>query len=99
MECALEIACLAHEPAHYRSDIPGLLDQFRTYEASDPRDKIFAFAALATGTERATISPDYSVPVDVAYRGFVYALISSQRNLHILALSRLSANTRVLVLS
>lgn len=52
--------------ANYRPDMLGLLDQFRTYEASDPRDKIFAFAALATGTERATISPDYSVPVKVA---------------------------------
>lgn len=52
--------------ANYRSDLLGLLDNFRTCQASDPRDKIFALAALATGKEKEAASPDYSISVDKA---------------------------------
>ncbi|OAQ65369.2 hypothetical protein VFPPC_06476 [Pochonia chlamydosporia 170] len=70
-------------PGHH-PDVLNLLTYFRTSQASDPRDKIFAFAALTTGRQSATINPDYTIPVNVAYMRFAYAVIKSQNDLNIL---------------
>lgn len=49
--------------ANHGFNVLNLLEDFRTCNASDPRDKIFAFSALAAGTVRAIMSPDYSISV------------------------------------
>ncbi|KAH0593059.1 hypothetical protein MHUMG1_09306 [Metarhizium humberi] len=72
---ALDQLKLERARANYRPNMLDILDRFRTCKASDPRDKIFAFAVLATGTERETINPDYTIPVNMAYMKFVYAFI------------------------
>lgn len=81
---ALDQLKLERARANYRPNMLDILDRFRTCKASDPRDKIFAFAALATGTERETINPDYTIPVNIVYMKFVYAFIRSAKNLNIL---------------
>jgi Heterokaryon incompatibility protein (HET) len=66
------------------SDFLSLLDNSRTCEASDPRDKIFALSGLATDTQREAGKPDYCISVDEAYIRFVNAIIESERTLNIL---------------
>jgi Heterokaryon incompatibility protein (HET) len=66
------------------SDFLSLLDNSRTCEASDPRDKIFALSGLATDTQREAGKPDYCISVDKAYIRFVNAIIESERTLNIL---------------
>ncbi|KAJ3476544.1 hypothetical protein NLG97_g9097 [Lecanicillium saksenae] len=77
----------------YRSNMMGLLDQFRTGAASDPRDKIFALSALATGAEETAANPDYSISVDKAYAKFAYNLIMYGGNLDILGHCQVAVRT------
>lgn len=66
------------------SDFLSLLDNSRTCEASDPRDKLFALSGLATDTQREAGNPDYTISVDKAYVIFVNAIIESERTLNVL---------------
>ena len=61
-----------------------LLENSRTCEAPDPRDKLFVLLGLATGTQSQAEDPDYSISLDEAYMKFANALIEADRNLNIL---------------
>ena len=61
-----------------------LLENSRTCEAPDPRDKLFVLLGLATGTQSQAEDPDYSISLDEAYMKFANALIEAERNLNIL---------------
>ena len=81
---ALDELRLTRRRSGHGSDFLSLLENSRTCEASDPRDKIFALSGLATDTPSKVGNPDYSTPVDEAYIRFAYALIRSERTLNIL---------------
>lgn len=76
---ALDQLRLTWRRSGYGSDFLSLLDNARTCDASDPRDKIFALSGLAVDTHRETGDPDYDISVDEAYIKFAYALITSER--------------------
>jgi len=65
-------------------DLLSLLDNSRTCEASDPRDKVFALSGLATGAQREAGNPDYSISIDKAYIRFAYAIVKLDQDLDIL---------------
>lgn len=81
---ALDQLRLTRRRSVHGSDLLSLLDNSRTCEASDPRDKLFALSGLATGTQREAGKPDYDISVDEAYIRFVNAIIESERTLNIL---------------
>ena len=60
-----------------------LLENSRTCEAPDPRDKLFVLLGLATSTQSQAEDPD-SISLDEAYMKFANALIETDRNLNIL---------------
>ncbi|KAI3581690.1 heterokaryon incompatibility protein-domain-containing protein [Fusarium oxysporum f. sp. albedinis] len=77
----------------YRPCLLNMLDTFRTCEASDPRDKIFALSALVTGRGKEAATPDYSISVDQAYSKFAYLFILSDRTLGILGHCQVAVRT------
>ncbi|KAH7255102.1 heterokaryon incompatibility protein-domain-containing protein [Fusarium redolens] len=77
----------------YRPCLLDMLDTFRTCEASDPRDKIFALSALVTGRGKEAATPDYSISVDQAYSKFAYLFILSERTLGILGHCQVAVRT------
>lgn len=80
------------------SDFLSLLDNSRTCEVSDPRDKLFALSGLATGTQREAGNPNYFISVDEAYIRFTNALIESERTLNILGHCQATVGTEFPVL-
>lgn len=81
---ALDQLKLNRSRLEYRMDILSLLENSRTCEASDPRDKVFALSGLATDAQREAGKADYSISVNVAYTRFANALIRSERTLNVL---------------
>ena len=68
-----------------QSSLLYLLSAFRSCEASDPRDKIFALVGIADQQTIAPCTPDYSKDVSEIYRDLASHLIITERNADILA--------------
>lgn len=66
-----------------RAALTDLLEQFRYWKATDPRDKIYALIGLSCGSG-SDFQIDYTKPVERVYMDFVIHLISHDKNLHIL---------------
>jgi hypothetical protein len=62
-------------------DLLTLLQKFRHYEASDPRDKVYALLGLST----ALIKPDYSISVRDAFKTVARYIVQGTNSLDILA--------------
>ena len=68
-----------------QSSLLYLLSAFRSCQASDPRDKIFALVGLADQRTIAACTPDYSKKVSEIYSSLASHLIIPERNADILA--------------
>ena len=68
-----------------QSSLLYLLSAFRSCEASDPRDKIFALVGIADQQTIAACTPDYSKDVSEIYSNLASHLIIIERNADILA--------------
>lgn len=70
-----------------KRDLLGILLGFRHYQATDPRDKVFALCGLATDTELNALvfQPDYRLDMSQAYTNLALFVINSERNLDILS--------------
>ena len=68
-----------------QSSLLYLLSAFRSCEASDPRDKIFALVGIADQQTTAACTPDYSKDVFEICRNLASHLIITERNADILA--------------
>ncbi|KAK3685188.1 heterokaryon incompatibility protein-domain-containing protein [Podospora appendiculata] len=91
-----------------RTSLHDLLQMHRETQATDPRDKVYAFLGLAdpssfpqptTTTAAATdppmIQPDYSLPVHQVYTGVTASLMRSQRDLRLLSHVQDASLTRI----
>ncbi|KAH7400229.1 heterokaryon incompatibility protein-domain-containing protein [Cadophora sp. MPI-SDFR-AT-0126] len=58
--------------------LPFLLTDFGDFDSTDPRDKIFAFAGLATDEANPAFAPDYSKPVEDVYRDTAMYLLRNK---------------------
>jgi hypothetical protein len=64
-----------------------LLRLTASFDATNPRDKIFALLGLATDEDRAAIVPDYSAELSTLYSKVVRHIIEKQGSLSVLALA------------
>ncbi|KAM5371570.1 hypothetical protein ACJA88_009557 [Fusarium oxysporum] len=71
---------------HVAKDWYHLVVRFMDYEATDPRDKIYALIGLADQTGYDIVA-DYSMPVLEVYRDFAVKMISVTKKLDILQYS------------
>ncbi|RFU28429.1 hypothetical protein B7463_g7909, partial [Scytalidium lignicola] len=62
-----------------------LIDLFRSFNATDPRDKIYGMLGLLSDSERSEIQPDYRNTVDEIYTRFAKQWIKKTRSLEILS--------------
>ena len=90
---ALDQLRLTRRRSGYSSNFLSLLDNARTCEASDPRDKIFALSGLVVDAQGEAGDPNYNIPVDEAYTKFTYALIVSERTLNVFGHCQEAART------
>jgi hypothetical protein len=74
-------------------ELPGLLSKFRSLQATDPRDKVFAFLGLLPSDDPALarVQPDYEADVVHCYVRAAVASLQSRRNLDILLTERHSS--------
>jgi hypothetical protein len=72
-----------------RMRLTDLLEQFRFWKATDPRDKVYALIGLSTGAGR-DFPIDYTKSVTRVYMDLVIHLISLDKNLDILSHSSVS---------
>src|SRR5204863_9740922 len=93
-----------HSTGEYsKLSLLNLLRDTRNFEATDPRDKIFALYGIAEGLyeqdgNRNTLSlfqPDYTKPVEHVYREFTRILITHTKCLDILSLCGNHATNRI----
>jgi len=68
----------------------GLLQEFRSQDATDKRDKIYAFLGLVPSASpvHALVSADYKIRVEQCYTKAARALLSLSQNLDLLAIDR-----------
>lgn len=64
-----------------------LLSQTETFEASDPRDKIFGLFTLIRSTDANTFQPDYGESISEVYKKAARAIMKSKRGIKLLARS------------
>lgn len=68
-----------------KEELLTLLHQFRSWEASDPRDKVYAILGLSSdGRESSELRPDYDLPVAQVYRNVAEYMLSRYGSLAIL---------------
>ncbi|OCK95116.1 HET-domain-containing protein [Cenococcum geophilum 1.58] len=68
-----------------------VLQSFRNFQSTDPRDKVFALLGLASSSkEMALPRPDYKKSVSIIYSETTRAIIKHQRNLAVLCLGHFS---------
>jgi hypothetical protein len=56
-----------------------------SYQATDPRDKVFALLGLATDADDPTLHPDYNLSVEDVYRKTAIFLLRQDRSIAILS--------------
>ena len=77
------------ERFHDTRDILSLLNRFRRYKATDPRDKIFAlFGLTSTNLEGSGMHPDYNSDVTDCYKRTALSILSSYGNLDLFSTPR-----------
>jgi hypothetical protein len=78
----------------YRQDVPpvSLVSQFDDYDATDPRDKVYALLNLVD-IDMLGLEPDYTKPVEKIYQDAAEAIIKTDRSLDILNTVRRSMET------
>lgn len=65
-----------------------LMYDFRRFECTDPRDRIYAFLGLANDVSNIEFVPDYSSPAREVFNRLVWALITAHKHLLILNCKR-----------
>ena len=68
----------------YRQDLLQLLSNTRTFECSDPRDRVYATLSLQPKNSHIIVPIDYSQSVYEVYISTATRIILGQRNLHVL---------------
>ncbi|MCJ1437946.1 hypothetical protein MMC27_007333 [Xylographa pallens] len=68
----------------YRQDLLQLLSNTRTFECSDPRDRVYAALSLQSKNNHIMVPIDYSRSVSEIYTDTAKRIILGQRNLHTL---------------
>jgi hypothetical protein len=77
-------SALAYNPVAKRSLLEQLHDT-RANRATDPRDKLFALAAMSTPEDRLFIEPNYTKPVASIYVDMAKKMVHSHKSLRILS--------------
>lgn len=77
-------SALAYNPVTNKSILEQLHDT-RTSRATDPRDKVFALAAMSSVEDRLFIQPDYTKPVASIYVDVATQIIQHHKSLRILS--------------
>ncbi|KAK3996171.1 heterokaryon incompatibility protein-domain-containing protein [Cladorrhinum sp. PSN332] len=67
-----------------------LLQGTRDYDASDPRDKLYALLGMALDVSTELLVPDYSKSAETVFRNLVEFMITSRRSLDIISSGRLA---------
>jgi heterokaryon incompatibility protein (HET) len=83
-----EISRLREERSGRHHRICELLYDYRTFNCTDPRDRIYAFLGLASDAENLKIKPDYTIPLQELYLDFAWRIIQMHKNLSILNFTR-----------
>lgn len=71
-------------PTRCQMSLLALLRNFRSFHATDPRDKVYAILSLMSKHEGFDITPDYRLTVEEVYRELVKKYVAATRNLDIL---------------
>ncbi|WYZ37877.1 hypothetical protein EsH8_II_001383 [Colletotrichum jinshuiense] len=72
-----------------------VLSLFRDTDATDPRDKVFAFLNLAFDKEALALIPDYSVDVKTVFRQTVEAILRTTKSLSFLSQVQEPCDTKI----
>ncbi|KAJ3525108.1 hypothetical protein NM208_g11783 [Fusarium decemcellulare] len=80
---------------HRVMTLVGLLRSTQDYQASDPRDKLYALLGVASDVSAEDIIPDYTRPVQKVYEDLVKFMAVQRRSLDILPSGRLSSSDQV----
>jgi len=68
------------------AELLSLLQSFRTWKATDPRDKVYALLGISSdGSEAKRLEPDYSLSVEALYQRVAVYMIDRYQSLEILA--------------
>jgi hypothetical protein len=81
------MAMRASDEAQER-DILSLLNRFRPYKATDPRDKIFALFGLTSTSFEGGMHPDYGLDVTDCYKRTALSILSTYRNRDLFSTTR-----------
>jgi len=73
-------------------DLFHLINMVPTYEATDPRDKIYAILSIAHDGRHEALRPNYELPVEDVYLRFASHMITQHNNLDILGYCFLKRN-------
>jgi hypothetical protein len=68
-----------------KPDLLKLLHKFRSFNATDPRDKIYALLCISADADAGILRPDYSLGVDEVYHGFAKYAIEMYGNISVLS--------------
>lgn len=75
----------AQQQSPQRPELLSLLHSFRSWKASDPRDKVYALLGLSSDGPKATqLKPDYNLPVENLYRNVAMYMMSRYDSLSVL---------------
>jgi len=65
----------------------------RDYQASDPREKLYALLGMASDVSFDDLPPDYAQPVEAVFRNLVSFMINARGSLDIISSGRLALAT------
>lgn len=82
-----------HRKQHARTDLAALIYNFRGRQATEPRDRVFAFQGLVEDNASRLIVPDYDRPASLLSIDLARAHIRSSRSLCMVALAESTRQT------